>query len=53
MIIAIVPLLCALAGLVIYGLASASKPQEIGRLIFFAGLLVTMFALAGKVVKLG
>ena len=46
MIIAIVPLLLAVVGLLCYALATNGKIVELGRLTFFAGLLVTSFVLA-------
>lgn len=33
------PLIIALIGLVVYALASSAKAAEIGRLMFFAGLV--------------
>lgn len=35
--------LCALVGLLLYVLASNPKVQEIGRIMLFCGLLVTLF----------
>jgi len=52
MLIAIVPLLAAILGLLVYVLASNSKAIEIGRLTYFAGLLVTLFIAAKHIVKL-
>jgi len=51
MIIATIPALFALVGVLMYALASNPKLQEIGRLMFFAGLLVALFAIgaAGSV----
>lgn len=43
-----IPALVGLVGLLIYALCNApnaAKPSEIGRLMFFAGLLVTLFIL--------
>lgn len=34
-----IPLLVALAGVVIYGLSAQPKPAEVGRLMFACGLL--------------
>lgn len=48
----IIPLLVALIGMVVYILAANGKAQELGRLMFACGLLVTLFAVARTVVKL-
>jgi hypothetical protein len=48
MLIAIWPLIICIAGLVIYLLASNSKAQEIGRIMFFVGLFWTAAALVQK-----
>lgn len=50
--IAYLPLLFAIIGALVYALAAPSKPAELGRLVFFAGFLVTMWALAGHTVRL-
>lgn len=50
--IAYIVFILALLGLVLYVLPLNGKIQEIGRIMFMCGLLVTMFALGGKVVKL-
>ena len=51
-VIAIIPALAAVIGLLIYVLAANTKVQELGRLTFLAGLLVTLYALMGHTVKL-
>lgn len=53
MIIAIVPLLFALLGLLMYVLASSAKLVRIGEIVFFCGFLVTMMTMASKVLRLG
>ena len=53
MLIALVPAVVCLVGLVVYLLAKEGKPAELGRLVFFVGLLWLVYVLAGKVVKLG
>ena len=50
--ITVIPALAALIGLLIYVLSSNGKAQEIGRILFFAGALVTLLGLAGQTVKL-
>ena len=52
MFVAIVPLVVALIGVLMYALASPSKVVEIGRIMFWTGLLVTLFVAAGHSVKL-
>lgn len=44
MLIATVPALFALVGLLVYVLASNAKAVEIGRLMFAVALLVALFA---------
>jgi Na+/phosphate symporter len=52
MVISILALLVCIIGLLIYVLASNPKLSEIGRLMFFAGLLATLLAVGQKVVHL-
>lgn len=49
--IAYIAALIALAGLLVYLLSANPKAQELGRIMFFCGLLVTTFALGGHAVK--
>jgi hypothetical protein len=49
--IAIVPLLVALAGLLIYVLAANAKVVEVGRVLLWCGVLVTLWTAAGHTVK--
>ncbi len=49
----IIPLLVCLAGVLVYALASNPKVCEMGRLAYFAGLFVTLLAVAKHVVRLG
>jgi hypothetical protein len=49
--IILVPLLAAVLGLLLYVLASNPKLQEIGRLTYFAGILVTLFEVAPRMVS--
>lgn len=39
MLIASLPVICIIAGLLMYAFCSSSKLSEVGRLTFFAGLL--------------
>ena len=52
MVIAIVPALVAVLGVLVYALASG-KASQIGLYCFGAGLLVTLFVVARHVVHLG
>lgn len=52
MIIAIVPVIVTIVGVLAYALASNAKIAEIGRLAYACGLLVTLFTLASKVIRL-
>lgn len=52
MVIAWVVVLVALVGLVMYVLPGNGERKEIGRLMFFAGLLVALFMMGGRTVRL-
>ncbi len=52
MLIAYLPMIIALLGLLLYVLASNGKVAEIGRILFFVGMLWTVSTLTGKTVKL-
>jgi len=46
MVLATIPMAAALLGLLLYALAEKNgKVAELGRLLFFAGVLVTLLAL--------
>lgn len=51
MITILVPLLVAVVGALVYGLANG-KASELGRLAYAAGLLVTLFGVGQHVLKL-
>jgi Na+/phosphate symporter len=53
MLIAVIPLMFVIVGLLMWALCSNAKLQEAGRIMFFCGLLVLTFSLAGKTVTLG
>ena len=53
MFIAVIPLLVAIIGLLLYILASNAKVSEIGRLMFACGLLALMFASARESIRIG
>jgi hypothetical protein len=52
--VVLLPLLVCLVGLALYLVAGPEKPKvgECGRLMFFAGMLVTLLSHAEKLVKL-
>lgn len=51
MLTMLLPLLVAVVGILAYALSNNAKIAELGRLLFFAGILVTLLVLAEKVVK--
>lgn len=53
MLIAIWPLVICIAGLILYLAATNAKPVEIGRIMFFVGLLWLVYGLVGKTLHLG
>lgn len=50
--IVLIPLLAAIAGALIYALASNPKLAELGRLAYAAGVLATLLVLAQHSVRL-
>lgn len=53
MFIALVPLFVAIVGLLMYILASNPKVSEIGRIMFFCGLMALMFSSARESIRIG
>ncbi len=53
MAIAILPILFALVGALVYALSANAKAGELGKLAYFAGMLALAFALASHVVRVG
>lgn len=53
MLIAIIPLVAAVVGLLMYVLAANPKVVELGRILFAAGILVALWLSATHVVHLG
>lgn len=51
--IAYIPILFALVGLLLYALVSNGKIAEIGRLMFATAFLVVMFTFAHDVLRIG
>lgn len=47
MVIATIPALFALVGVLLYAFAGNGKAQEIGRIMFFAGLLAALLGTHG------
>lgn len=52
MLIAIVPLVAAIVGILIYVLSANTKVVEIGRALMWTGFLVTLFVAASQRVSL-
>ena len=50
--VAIIPLLVAIIGLLIYVLASNGKLVEVGRILFSCGTLVALFVFARTVLRI-
>jgi len=50
--IAFIPLVVCVIGLLAYALSNNAKASEAGRIAYFCGLLVLMFELAGKTLRL-
>lgn len=53
MVVTVVPLVLLILGALIYALAANVKASEMGRIMFFCGLLVLTFALAREVLRIG
>lgn len=51
-VIIIIPLLVCLVGMLAYALSANGRIQELGRLAYGCGLLVTLFVVATRLVKL-
>lgn len=53
MLISIIPVLVLVVGALVYGLSANPKVQEMGRLAFASGLLVTLFVVAKTTFRIG
>lgn len=53
MLIAFIPVLVLIIGLLVYALASNGKVQEIGRISFFVGLFFTVAEFARHTIRIG
>ncbi len=53
MFIALVPLFVAIVGLLMFILASNPKVSEIGKMMFFCGLMALMFSSARESIRIG
>jgi Na+/phosphate symporter len=53
MLIAWLPVLAAVVGLLLYLLATNGKVAELGRLLLFVGLFFTVWGLAGEALRFG
>lgn len=52
MLIAIIPVIVCLLGLLLYALASNPKVAELGRLAFVCGLFVTVYVASRQTLRL-
>lgn len=52
MLIAILPVIIALVGVLVYVISSNAKVIEIGRALMWCGILATVFVAAGRTVHL-
>jgi len=52
MLVAIIPVIVLVVGLLTYALAGNPKAQEAGRIAFFVGLFFAVAAAAGHVLRL-
>lgn len=48
---ALLPLVSAVVGMLVYGLSANAKVAEMGRIVFACAVLVLLFGAAGHVVK--
>lgn len=53
MVIAYIPFVFALIGLLLYLLAARPETKDIGRILFFCGTLATLLSLASKTFRIG
>ena len=53
MMIAVWPLVIAIAGALVYALSNNTKAAELGRIMFFCGLFWLVYSLVGHSLKLG
>lgn len=53
MLIAVIPFIVLIVGLLLWVLAANPKVSKAGEYMFFCGLLALMFALSGHSVRLG
>lgn len=53
MVIAVIPLITAVVGLLMWVLAANPKVAEAGRLMFFAGIFVLTLAFAKQTISIG
>jgi hypothetical protein len=52
MLVALVPVFCAVLGVLMYALAANPKTQELGKILYAASVFALMFTLAGRLVHL-
>lgn len=51
MLTILVPLLCAVVGALVYALSANAKVAELARLLYGAGVLVTLYVVAQHVIR--
>lgn len=52
LVVAILPIVVALVGLAMYVMASNTKTCEVGRCLFFAGVLTFLLAMSSETLRL-
>lgn len=53
MLIAIIPFIVAIIGVLMYALCANPKLQEIGRIMFFCGMFIITWVLAKETLHIG
>lgn len=53
MLIAIVPLVACVIGLLMWWVSQNGKVQEAGKWLFICGLLITLYVVANHTIKIG
>lgn len=53
MLIAIIPFIVAIIGVLMYALCANPKLQEIGRIMFFCGMFIITWVLAKETLRVG
>ncbi len=53
MMIAVLPLIVALVGVLMFALCANQKLARVGEILFFVGVLWLVYSLAGKTLRIG